>query len=115
MAVVKAMSRRRQPVMNQSDMFCTVGVDKYSFPSGHASRASYVLHFFISLFDVPFLLKVPLMMWSAAVCISKVLLRRHHILDVLAGFVLGIFESWAMYYIWLSAGTCSWIISSISF
>ena len=114
-AVLKAATRRRRPATNESDMFMTVGVDKFSFPSGHASRASFVSHFFISNFDMPLLLKVPLMMWSSAVSISRLLLRRHHVLDVLAGFVLGILESWVVYYIWISSGTCSWLVTSLSF
>lgn len=39
-AVVKAITRRRRPVANKEDeMFAPVMVDKYSFPSGHSTRA----------------------------------------------------------------------------
>ena len=39
-AVVKAITRRRRPVANKdSEMFVAVSVDKFSFPSGHCTRA----------------------------------------------------------------------------
>ncbi|KAK9403795.1 phospholipid phosphatase 6 [Crotalus adamanteus] len=39
-AAVKGLVKRRRPVYNKMDMFATVSVDKYSFPSGHATRAA---------------------------------------------------------------------------
>ncbi|GAB1860393.1 Phospholipid phosphatase 6 [Camponotus japonicus] len=57
-AVIKAITRRRRPTSND-DSF-TIGPDKYSFPSGHASRATFIV----------------------------LLLRRHHIFDVLVGVFL---------------------------
>ena len=37
-ATIKAFVRRRRPALNADDMFFTKGPDKFSFPSGHASR-----------------------------------------------------------------------------
>lgn len=37
-AVIKAFVRRRRPALCADDMFFTKGPDKFSFPSGHASR-----------------------------------------------------------------------------
>lgn len=37
--VLKIMFRRHRPSNNHMDMFLTVSVDQYSFPSGHATRA----------------------------------------------------------------------------
>lgn len=45
-AFIKAFTRRNRPVGNQSDMFMARGPDKFSFPSGHASRAVWVALFF---------------------------------------------------------------------
>ncbi|KAJ6655440.1 hypothetical protein lerEdw1_005140 [Lerista edwardsae] len=42
-AAVKGLVKRRRPAHNKMDMFATVSVDKYSFPSGHATRAAMEL------------------------------------------------------------------------
>ena len=39
-AVVKAIARRRRPSSNKDDMIATIAMDKYSFPSGHSTRAA---------------------------------------------------------------------------
>lgn len=101
-AVIKAITRRRRPSDNKDDMFATVSVDKFSFPSGHATRAvmlSFVLPFQYSLWII---ITLALIGWSIAVCISRVLLRRHHILDVVGGMCIGILEAGLMSLIWLS-------------
>merc|ERR1712012_612502 len=39
-AVIKAFTRRRRPAYNVDDQYATVNmVDKFSFPSGHSTRA----------------------------------------------------------------------------
>ncbi|XP_034244528.1 phospholipid phosphatase 6-like [Thrips palmi] len=108
--VIKAFVRRRRPAGNESDMFMTVGPDKFSFPSGHASRAVFISHFFIYYLELS-LLALPLVAWSASVCVSRVLLRRHHVFDVICGALLGIVESLFVFYFWLGQDTCLWIIS----
>ncbi|XP_066995206.2 polyisoprenoid diphosphate/phosphate phosphohydrolase PLPP6 [Anabrus simplex] len=113
-AVLKAFTRRRRPAANKADMFVTVGPDKFSFPSGHASRACFVAFFFIKLWPVHFILTLPLLAWCTAVCLSRLLLRRHHILDVLGGVLLGILEGLLIGWLWLSQETSAWAISYIS-
>ncbi|CAB3245356.1 unnamed protein product [Arctia plantaginis] len=87
-AVVKAAVRRRRPVpMNK---LLEVGPDKFSFPSGHASRVTMIAFILtyadpISIFFYP-----PLFAWVTTVCISRVLAERHYILDVFGGIVSGI-------------------------
>ncbi|KAK7788692.1 hypothetical protein R5R35_012457 [Gryllus longicercus] len=110
-AVVKAYTRRRRPASNKSDMFVTVGPDKFSFPSGHASRACFVAHFFIYLWPLSVIFVMPLMAWSTAVCVSRVLLQRHHVLDVAAGAVLGHLEGIIIGWLWLSHDTSNWLVS----
>jgi presqualene diphosphate phosphatase len=55
----------------------------------------------------------PIFAWWFSVCISRLLLYRHHILDVVGGVFLGLFESLIMAVIWLgpeaSANLVSWI------
>lgn len=43
-----------------------------------------------------------LLVWSLSVCVSRVFLGRHHILDVLAGIVVGIVEYLILSVIWIS-------------
>lgn len=81
-------------------MFATVSIDKFSFPSGHATRAIALFVFFKSL---PFTLAFPILVWSIAVCISRVLLGRHHVLDVFAGMIIGYIE--ASFVLWTYFGS----------
>ena len=84
-------------------MFLTIGVDKFSFPSGHATRAVFVSLFFSS-WAYPhmwFLGRILLFAWAAAVCVSRILLRRHHILDVVGGIVMGYLEFILVGILWI--------------
>lgn len=113
-AVIKAFTRRRRPQTNNPDMFATVGPDKFSFPSGHASRACMIAHFFIFEWPVPFFFTLPLLAWATSVCISRVLLQRHHILDVISGAILGVLEALIVSILWLSPEASSWLITYLS-
>ncbi|KAK9499864.1 hypothetical protein O3M35_002818 [Rhynocoris fuscipes] len=113
-SLLKAFVRRRRPIGDHSDMFFTVGPDQYSFPSGHVSRAVFVTCFFIGLYPSAYILHIVLISWAVAVSISRILLRRHHILDVLGGILLGLAESWFIAVMWLSKSTALWIVSAIS-
>ncbi|XP_026286568.1 polyisoprenoid diphosphate/phosphate phosphohydrolase PLPP6 [Frankliniella occidentalis] len=113
-ALLKAITRRRRPRANQNDMFATISVDKFSFPSGHATRACYIAHFFARVYGVSDLLALPLILWAAAVSLSRLLLRRHHVLDVTAGIAVGILESLFISYIWFNQEHCVWILSLIT-
>lgn len=110
-AVIKAITRRRRPI--SIDSF-TIGPDKYSFPSGHASRAVLVVYFFFYVWPVSLIYAPPLLAWCFSVCISRLLLRRHHILDILVGIFLGIFEGLIIGYIYLEQETCIHLISWIT-
>lgn len=100
-AFVKAGTRRRRPAYNTDDMAMTVGVDKFSFPSGHASRAAAIMFFFVMLYPLHPILALPVVAWALAVKVSRVLLGRHHILDVLGGILVGLFEYLAMSLVWM--------------
>ena len=97
--LIKHLVRRSRPLYNK-DMFLTFAVDHWSFPSGHSSRV-----FFISTF-LYFVRRSPgegfnsgkngetylwfVFLWSGVTSISRVLLGRHFILDVLVGGCLGV-------------------------
>ncbi|XP_077257360.1 polyisoprenoid diphosphate/phosphate phosphohydrolase PLPP6-like isoform X2 [Temnothorax americanus] len=110
--VLKAATRRRRPTVND-DPFA-IGPDKYAFPSGHASRAAFIVYFFFYLWPVPWLYTPPLLAWLFSVCVSRLLMRRHHILDVVAGALLGSFEGLIIGYIYLERATCVNLISWIT-
>lgn len=109
---LKAVTRRRRPITS-SDPFA-IGPDKYAFPSGHASRAVFVAYFFFYLWPISLMYTPPLLAWSFSVCMSRLLMRRHHILDVLVGVLLGIFEGLLLGYIYLEQDTCVSLISWIT-
>ncbi|KYM82322.1 Presqualene diphosphate phosphatase [Atta colombica] len=103
-AVLKAVTRRRRPTSND-DPF-SLGPDKYSFPSGHSSRSAFVVYFFFNLWPISLIYSPPLLAWSFSVCMSRLLMRRHYILDVFGGILLGIFEGLLIGYIYLEQETC---------
>ncbi|CAF1099836.1 unnamed protein product [Rotaria sordida] len=83
--------RRPRPMINHDDVL-SIGPDKFSFPSGHTSRAVFLLFYFIK---TSFFQQIPglvIISWLSAVVASRVLLGRHYISDVLAGVLFGIFE-----------------------
>lgn len=87
---MKAITRRRRPTKASS---LDIGPDKFSFPSGHASRAFYVACFFMYNWPVHFIFVPPLLCWSISVTISRILMRRHHLLDIFVGCIIGTIEA----------------------
>lgn len=88
-----------------------MGPDKYSFPSGHASRAGLVYYFFANIWPVSVFLVPFLFVWCIAIDISRLLMRRHHIVDVGVGMLLGFCEAMFIQYIYLEADTCIGLVS----
>lgn len=113
MAILKAIFRRRRPAGNKPDAM-EIGPDKFSFPSGHVSRAVFIAYFFLYLHPINLIFVPPLLAWCFSVSVSRILLRRHHLLDVLAGAVLGIAEGLFLALFWLSEKSAFYVIESIT-
>ncbi|KYO39825.1 presqualene diphosphate phosphatase [Alligator mississippiensis] len=101
-AVVKGLVRRRRPTHNKMDMFVTVSVDKYSFPSGHATRAAMVCRFVLHHLVLAIPLRVLVVLWAVIVGISRVMLGRHNVTDVAFGLIMGYMQYSVVEYFWLS-------------
>jgi len=112
--LTKALVRRQRPAENTPDMM-TISVDKYSFPSGHASRAFMLATFLVMHFHPSILWICVVWLWAVSVAVSRILLGRHHVSDVAAGTVLGCIECYIANScnLWLSADLCAFIIRPI--
>ncbi|XP_030241287.1 phospholipid phosphatase 6 [Drosophila navojoa] len=111
-AVLKALVRRRRPAAVKDSL--VIGPDKFSFPSGHASRAFYVLTFFTKLHTLPVIFWMPMTAWAVSVVISRLILKRHFILDVSAGALIGICEALFIGLIWISEETAASFLGLIT-
>ena len=106
--LLKAFARRRRPPTKKADYFKSIGPDKFSFPSGHASRAMLLAVIFTQinpLFDQEFLhLICSLLIWSWAVtvCLSRLVNGRHYVFDVTIGVLLGLLEGFITSHLWMS-------------
>nr|XP_015831699.2 polyisoprenoid diphosphate/phosphate phosphohydrolase PLPP6 [Nothobranchius furzeri] len=102
---VKAVVRRRRPAHNQMDMFATFSVDRYSFPSGHATRAAMCGRFLLAHLVLAAPLRVLVFLWVGLVGFSRVLLGRHNVTDVLFGFWMGYCQYKLVEMLWISPQT----------
>lgn len=79
------------------------------------SRAVYITFFFLYLHPfVNFFLRAPFLSWCSSLALSRVLLKRHYLLDVAGGFVLGLLEAAFISYIWLDKSTCVYLVTFLS-
>ncbi|XP_011484775.1 phospholipid phosphatase 6-like isoform X1 [Oryzias latipes] len=62
---VKTLVRRRTPAQNRSDILSAFFVERYSFPSGHASRAAMCARFFLAQIVDTASMRVLVVSWAA--------------------------------------------------
>lgn len=80
--ILKGIFRRQRPKEKWA-----IATDKYSFPSGHASRATAVaitLAFAFPAYSLLWLL------WAILVSLARVALSRHFLSDVAGGLIVGV-------------------------
>lgn len=95
--IFKRAVNRIRPFLLVNDLnIKKIGIDKYSFPSGHTT-AAFSIAVMISLFypDAIFLL-MPL---ASLIGISRIYLGVHYPSDVFAGTILGTLSSFLVFYV----------------
>lgn len=110
-AVVKSAVRRRRPQLYQDSLYTVQAIDKFSFPSGHATRAVTVCWLLCHQTPPPFPLSLLLPAWAALVCLGRLALRRHYLLDVLAGCGIGLAQGLLLQWLWLSEEATSGVVA----
>lgn len=92
----KGVSRIRPFLIISNLNIKKIGIDKYSFPSGHTT-AAFTLSVIVSLFYPPVtVLFIPL---ACLVGISRIYLGVHYPSDVFAGATLGTLSSFLVFYL----------------
>lgn len=110
-AGVQRLVKRRGPWEMTPGFLDCVAMDMYSFPAAHASRAAMVSKFLLSHLVLAVPLRILLVLWAFLVGMSRVLLGKHHLTDMVCGFALGFFHFSLMETVWLSSNTCQTLIS----
>jgi membrane-associated phospholipid phosphatase len=91
-AIVRLLFFRKRP--DRQGYRSLIGrIDASSFPSIHATRAT-VLAIVLAQFFVQPLVRLLLVLCVLAVAITRVLLRRHYVTDVVGGLVVGGLVGW---------------------
>lgn len=90
-APVKVIFKRKRPDSDSGKMLGSVSqIDEYAFPSGHASRAVSLTTMYVIIFSLSPTATILWIMWAVGVCLSRVLLGRHHVIDVIVGMMVGL-------------------------
>nr|XP_020456511.1 inactive phospholipid phosphatase 7-like [Monopterus albus]XP_020456512.1 inactive phospholipid phosphatase 7-like [Monopterus albus] len=110
-AGVQRLVKRRGPWEMMPGFLDWVAMDVYSFPAAHASRAAMVSKFLLSHLVLAVPLRILLVLWAFLVGMSRVLLGKHHLTDMVCGFALGMLHFSLMETVWLSSNTCQTLIS----
>lgn len=83
---LKTVFMRRRPEGPQGPI--EILIDPHSFPSGHAGRTAVLAS--MSIIQAPAWAAAAAVLWAAAVGLSRIILGRHYVSDVLAGWLVGV-------------------------
>lgn len=84
---IKRMFRRERPTTNGDDRFDIRTPRTSSFPSGHASSATFAAILLTSFTGFP--LAIVWIVIACVVALSRVVVRIHHLSDIVGGIVTG--------------------------
>ncbi len=84
---VKRIFRRERPTVSGDDRFDVRTPSTSSFPSGHASSATFAAMILISMTGFP--LAILWLGLAAIVALSRVVVRIHHLSDIVGGVITG--------------------------
>eukprot|EP00188_Purpureofilum_apyrenoidigerum_P001387 Plantae.Rhodophyta-Purpureofilum_apyrenoidigerum.ctg17560.p1 GENE.Plantae.Rhodophyta-Purpureofilum_apyrenoidigerum.ctg17560~~Plantae.Rhodophyta-Purpureofilum_apyrenoidigerum.ctg17560.p1 ORF type:complete len:207 (-),score=20.56 Plantae.Rhodophyta-Purpureofilum_apyrenoidigerum.ctg17560:312-932(-) len=93
--IIKPLVARKRPHYNpgHGTELSLQAVDKHSFPSGHATRTSMltglIVHAHLMYRKPTSVFAYLSVLWSILVMESRVMLGRHHVLDIVAGAIVG--------------------------
>jgi len=90
--------RRRRPQDTKSAQWSSLPkYDVYSFPSGHAARATCIAAGIFAAYPP---VRVPVTMWAIGVCWARVAVAAHYLFDVLIGMLIGILATTLVARLW---------------
>ncbi|XP_078238880.1 inactive phospholipid phosphatase 7 [Pogona vitticeps] len=110
-AGLQKMAKRKGPFDVSPGLLDYFTMDVYAFPAGHASRAAMVSKFFLSHLVLAVPLRILLVLWAFLVGLSRIMVGRHHVTDVLSGFAFGYLQFRLVELLWMSSNTCQMLIS----
>nr|XP_033815861.1 inactive phospholipid phosphatase 7 [Geotrypetes seraphini] len=110
-AAVQKLVKRKGPFEVTPGLMDYLMMDIYAFPAGHASRATMVSRFFLSHLVLAVPLRILLVLWAFCVGLSRIMLGRHHITDVLGGFLIGYVVFGLVDMLWMPSNTCQMLVS----
>ncbi|XP_072046525.1 polyisoprenoid diphosphate/phosphate phosphohydrolase PLPP6-like [Amphiura filiformis] len=109
--LLKMLASRPRPVANKGDMLIVVAVDNYSFPSGHCTRAGMMTYIIIEYFNLTGGYIALGGVWVVVMAISRLMLGRHYITDVICGTVVGFMEGAVVIAVWITVDNLESILS----
>ena len=90
-APIKLYFQRPRPSFNEGTIPLSISsVDRYAFPSGHTSRCVALAALFCYMSSSLRLWSGLFCVWAMSVSLSRVVIGRHHLFDVVAGAMAGL-------------------------
>ena len=88
--ILKHFIKRQRPFRNLQNVntLDTIGIDEFSFPSGHASTA-FSIATTISLLYPDKKIIIPILIWATTVSYGRIYLGVHYPSDVISGAIIG--------------------------